>query len=438
MINPKRTVSTKGSILPFAAFALVLIAAFVSFSFDIMRNVYAVRKLDYAAESAALYAYSNATAADGSYSRAAAQTNMTNALLSNGVAPINTAPAGPNNWSDPFESPVTFAAQDIVFNSNPSDQSELLLRVTARRDGADALNMFFLPATYLGKLMQGQNAPQDAYVARPTRTEEIIGQPASRIGPGAPGNAGQNGSSPFIGAAVFPLAISNTQFSLAAIPSETRSNYIIDLPTAASVPSSPAAAGHLRGYFVNLATKQGSSLYYDNAFGSGDVTNLLQLLSYFSSPNSATSLPPALVERGSLIGTFDPAGVNFQSRLSALVSALQQLPLGHFYILPVLAGDSTFSGRMPVVGFARMQLVQVTSPSNGQLQLIFAIGESVPVRNAVASEGYAMIPQMQAGNFLPAAVSPFTARPFDPINNSVAARPRGVALAPSLSPRRLN
>ena len=162
------------------------------------------------------------------------------------------------------------------------------------------------------------------------------------------------------------------------------------------------------------------------------------MVTYFAAPNNATSLPPTLVERGSQLATFDPAGVNFQARFPTLFGKLQQLPLGHFYILPVLSSDSTFSGRVAVVGFARMQLVQVTNPSNGQLQLIFAIGESVPVRNAVASEGYATIPQMQAGNFMPAAVAPFSARTFNPANNSVSARPRGVALAPALSPRRLN
>jgi hypothetical protein len=432
----KRKITTTGSILPFTAFALVLIACFVSFSFDIMRNVYAVRKLDYAAEAAALYAYSNATAFDGSYSRTAAQANMSNALLGNATPPVNTAPAGPNNWTDPFESQVTFGAQDIAFNANPSDPTEILLQVTARRDGADALNMFFLPATYLGNILQGRNAPQDAYVTRPTRTEEIIGQPASRIGPGAPGNST---STQFIGAATFPLAISNTQFSLAASPSETRTNYMIDLPTSASINSSPPAAGHLRGYFVQLRVDETSNpLYYDNAFSTSDMTKLLGLVAYFVSPNNPTSLAPDRVERGSQLATFDPAAANYQSRYLTLFSELQQLPLGHFYTLPVLASDSTFSGRTSVVGFARMQLVQVTNPSNGQLQLIFAMGESVPVRNAVASEGYASIPQMQAGNFLPATVAPFTPRTFDAVNNSVAPRPRGVALAPSLSPRRLN
>ena len=128
--------SENSSIMPFAAFALVLIAAFLSFSFDIMRNVLAVRKLDYAAQAAALFAYSNATYSDGSYSAASAQTNMSNALLSgNGTAPVNTAPAGPNNWNDPFESPVTFSAQDIAFATNPGDPNEILLQVTARRDG---------------------------------------------------------------------------------------------------------------------------------------------------------------------------------------------------------------------------------------------------------------------------------------------------------------
>jgi hypothetical protein len=431
--------SENSSILPFAAFSLVLIAAFLSFSFDIMRNVLAVRKLDYAAEAAALFAYANATNADGSYSRASAQANMTNALLSgNSTAPVNTAPAGPNNLGDPFESAVTFGRQDIAFASNPADPNETLLQVTARRDGANALTMFFLPATYIGNLLQGANAPGDSYVARPTRTEEIIGQPASRIGPGAPGNGQSASSRQFVGAAAFPLAISNAQFSLAASTSQIRTNYAIDLPSSTNIPPSPALPGHLRGYFVNLATQQSNPLYYDNAAASSDFAELLQLVTYFASPINGNSLPPAQVERGSQLATFDPAGNVFTSGTAKLVTALQGLPLGHFYLLPVLAHDSTFSGRVPVVGFARMQLLQVVNPATGNLNIVLAIGESVPVRNAVAAEGYASIPQMQTGNFLPQAIFPFTARPYDPVSNSVAARPRGLVLAPALSPRRLN
>src|SRR5437868_3490437 len=83
--------ASNGSILPFVALAMTFVIAYLGFSMDVMRTVYATQTLSFAARSAALNAYSFAVDQNGNYlgnplTSAAAAQNMTDqTILAGGV-----------------------------------------------------------------------------------------------------------------------------------------------------------------------------------------------------------------------------------------------------------------------------------------------------------------------------------------------------------------
>ncbi len=431
----------RGSVAPFVAFSLLLVVAYVGFSTDVMRNFLCVRKLQFAADSAACYAYSCACNADGSYAPDQAKANMSAALAQCGSLdsqPWNSAPSGPSDRQSAWESGVCFSGADISFvnNPNPDDRSELFLDVTARREGDDALRQFFLPAIYALNSLSG--VPAGADLAKPYRQSEAVGQPASRIGQGPPPGRNDARALALSGFAVLPLAISNVQFETAAYPGQTRTTYVVDLFDSKSPQLlQPALPGHFKGCFVNVASRGGGAGYYGDAQGNLAIDQLIGLVKYFSPSADASAVPPAAVERGSKLSAFDPADPVFLTRKAGFLSALRQMPSGRYFIVPVLSGDPSFSSLNEVVGFARLRLLQILNQGGTELSPVFEIGESVPVKNACHANGVAALAPASVGTPMPAPVRPFVDRSTDTVSNFLSTRPRGVVLAPALSPRRL-
>lgn len=426
----------RGSVLPLVTVALFVAVAFTGFVVDVMRTALAVRKLQFAAQSAALYGYSYATNQDGSYLDATARSNITDKVLqacdvSNA---FNTAPAGPDDTGLMWESPVSLGTDDVVFVPNPDDSAEIFLQVTARRAGTDALKLFFLPAIFAMNGLLGEPVPEGIGQASPYRTVEVIGQVASRIGSGAPKSADSGTrAGDLVGFAVFPLAISNRQFKEASDRSQTRSTYVVDLPTSSSYVE-PIEVGHLRGALINVAYSANSSRYYGETQGNTAIDELIGLCNYFVSGTEANVLPPAPMERGSLVGAFDPLDSVFSQRRTEIVTAFSQLPVNKHYIVPVMRDDPNFSADNQVVGFARFKLISVVNSSGSDFSFVVEIADSVPVRNASSGNGLAAVPAV-SGAVIPAPEDPFCERKLDPLSGSVTPRPRGVVLAPALSPR---
>lgn len=426
-----------GAIMPFLVFCVLIIAAFLALSVDIMRNVKAVNNLSFAAESAALHAYSLFTDSNGSYTAADADARMRSALQTSGGAADsawNTAPSGPADYTiGPFNSGVTFAGGDARLVTNPADNSEVWLQVTARRQGADALRMMFLPMVLAMNASGGENLPQNAYQVEPWRTCEVVGQPASRIGPGAPhGTSGR--AAELSNHAVLPIGITLREFQLLASPSETRTRYQVDMQASASPAfGQPADAGHLRGYFVNI-TADGSSDYYGAGTGNRAIDQLIGTLDYFGT--SSNAVLPAAIERGGRLAWYDQSDVSVQQRKQQILAALQRLP-ARTYTFPVLRNDPQIGARNEVVGFARLRLVQAVNTAATDYNLVVDVADSVPVRNASSATGTASIPPLTQAA-LPAPVAPFLPRQMIVDSNALEIRPRAVALAPAVSPRLFN
>jgi hypothetical protein len=92
-----------------------------------------------------------------------------------------------------------------------------------------------------------------------------------------------------------------------------------------------------------------------------------------------------------------------------------------------------------VVGFALLRLNGVTASSSGW-DFNFVLGESLPVLNASCS-GLQTIPLFtgsKLASIYDAQNSPFRLRSYDIENNVIAPRPRGVVMAPVVSPRRIS
>src|SRR5262249_5062258 len=156
------------------------VIAYLGFSMDVMRTVYATQTLSFAARSAALSAYSFAVDQNGNYlgnpiTSAAAAQNMTNQVTlagGTGGTAWNQGPAGPARRpgsAQPSHTAIQFSSGDVRFVANPQDPADFYLDVEARRDGSDALNMFFLPAIYAFNALSGGGVPASAYQANPRR-----------------------------------------------------------------------------------------------------------------------------------------------------------------------------------------------------------------------------------------------------------------------------
>ncbi len=172
------------------------------------------------------------------------------------------------------------------------------------------------------------------------------------------------------------------------------------------------------------------------------LNQLYGTLSYFSNANGANALPPAVVERGSKIAAFDPSDPIYQQQaLSLLTARVKTVPIGPaaFYILPVLSDNPAFGGAVnKVVGFARMALTAVNVDGDGVVTSFkCTIGDSYPMANTSVGTALASVPSV-SGNPIPAlqpGEQEFAPRSFDGASNSIATRPRGVVMAPALSPR---
>lgn len=407
--------SNSGAVLPLIVVATLLLMAFLAYSVDVSRNIFAVQKLQFAAEAAALDAYARVVATDGTISAANVQAAV---QRSHGNMPWNDAPLGPRDQSGPFNGGVTIGSDDVNLGlHNPGDPTEPVLQVTARRTGSEALRFFFLPAIFS---MNG-GVPADAQTASPYRTVEVIGAPATRIGKGA--RRDLSTSSEFSGWAVFPLGLSYQQFVNASNPATGTSTYLVDLLDSRT-PYPAVQPNRIRGAFVNVVHQGGPAM--DELIGS---------CRYFGSAVNANEMPPDVVERGSQLTLFDTGAADFQNRLADVRTALQGVSVGRYYIVPILSLDPAPGAVAEIEGFALLRLVQLVNPATGTLSPAFAIGDSYPVRNATSSP-IRTIPSLTASSPIrPAATGPFAARTFNLQNNSLSPRYRGVALAPVTSPR---
>jgi len=423
--------SERAAVMPFIAMSLCLLMVTAGISIDLMRAFQTVHELEFGAQAAALYGLSLATNSDGSYSSTSAQPNIQNAISIAQSNSWNTAQAGPagNPTSSPWSKPVSFST--VAFVPNPLDANEYFLQVTSQRSGLDALQEFFLPLAYVG--LSTTSVPPQVQQVSPSSTVEVLGQPATRIGAGAPINS-PSGTRAFdlMGFASLPLAISNLQFSAIASPTQTNQQYTIDLVASTQTEyTAPPPPGHIKGCLVNVAGTGTLGSYYGNGQGGAAIDQLEGLLGYFGAQSGQQPIAPAVVEAGSRLNGFDPALLG--ARQSEVYTALSTVP-SRFYIVPVLASDPSFTSQNIVVGFARLQL-QVSFVA-GVLSITGNLGDSVPVRNASSATGFSSIPGNTA-NLMPAAIAPFLPRQVDQASNGVSLRPRGLVLAPATSPRQL-
>ncbi len=427
-----------GSVMPFVAVSMIFLLGTVGIASELTRIFETVRQLNFAAQSAGLYGCSLAVNSNGTYSVSGAQANIQNAVLTTGTAAWNQAQCGPTGnifgttgsntaWSEA----VSFAAADIQFVNNPLDASEFFTQVTARRQGGDALQTFFLPLLWLYSNPIGTKLPSGEFTAGTYQTAEILGQPASRVGAGGALTTSTSSSSATW--AVLPIAISNQEFAAIANPSQTNTTYNIDLVS----PNTTASSGDIAGCLVNVAAGTGTgSAYYGNGTGNTAINQLIGLLNYFAG-NAGQSVAPAMVEAGSQLNAFDPTDPGFVSQQSQVTKALTNPNLPNkFYIMPVLAADPVFGSTNTVIGFARLNLDRVNVTGNTVNSITVDIGESVPIYNTSCVGGLSAIPG-NTSNLLPAPVAPFLPRQYDPTTGGVTARPRGIILAPALSPRQI-
>ncbi len=438
---------SSGAVLPLVAFIAVLGVAFVALCADVMRSSYASSAVRYAAEAVAVGAFSSSLSDPAqAYNRAQAERNIRQTIAqasgSNGAA-WNSAPYGPNSslsGQAAAESAVRFDDGDVTFLSNPNtaDSGDYFLQVRGRRDGADALKLFFLPLVYAfsgGGIGSPTFVPAAARVASPHRLVEVIAQPASRVGAGVPRlNSGSVHDQDLIGFAALPIAVSNKQFvSLANQTTASLPAYSLSLSPTGSLPP-----GTIRGALVNLTPSPSTLIYYNQAISSLNVNQLLANLAYFAPVTTSSEIPSAMVERGSLISNFNLNSSLFSNATvqQQLVNQLKQLQVGRSYIFPVVAEDPIFaSGEVcKVVGFARLRLLASPVVFNaGGFNLSVALEpDSVALRNASFANARAAIPAATA-SMLPEPVAPFAAR--IQVGNGISARPRSTVMAPSLSPR---
>ena len=432
--------SENGAVLPLVGMAALFLLATLAFAIDINRNIAAVQKLQFAAESAALDAYAQLLNRDGTMPGDGGFNNAQNAVsVSHGASPWNTAPLGPANKAagGPFDGGVTIQNGDVNFVTNPSDAGERLLQVTARRSGAEALQYFFIPVIHAIDIMNGGSVPAQAQSASPYRTVEVIGAPASRIGKGAPRNVATRSSTS--GWATFPLAISYSQYQTATNPARGAATYVIDLLTSKAPFNGAVPANHIRGALVNVVASGGSGSYYGIGQGNPAISELIASLRYFSPTVSANETAPGIVERGSQLAVFDSGAPNFTNRMNEFKQPLLNLQpgTGRYFIVPVVNSDPVINSRSTVVGFALMRLDGAWDAANGRVSFQFSTGPSMPVRNA-ASSMVASVPAVTGTQLPPPpATGPFANRAFNPASNTVSPRYLGVAYAPVTSPRAL-
>lgn len=438
---PRAARSHSGSVSPLIIFSLTIIVAFIALSVDVSRTAHAAQVIQFAAESAGLHAYRMSFTDDGQRRQGNLEELVLSALQEPaGASEVawNFAPAGPKNGTT--QTAVMFDSSDVavVSNAGSGDQSDFVLRVRARREGADALRMFFLPAIYAFSSWSGLTTPASANEATPYRISEIITQPATRIGAGPErGSIASSGGRSFAGSAIFPLAISNKQFLAIAANSRPGANITIDVANSTQAPTSSSTASRIKGAFVNVFGTGGLQ-YYGNSTGSLAISQLKGTLEYFSSTPAGAVNSPAMVERGSMLSAFDAGEQSFQTETINILSAANRgISPVRYHALPVLADDPRFTQRNQVIGFARLALLQATrNATTGDITVSAILGESSPMLNASVGTGFSEIPVVD-GAALPAPSAPFQPRAFDPAANTIARRMTAIVMAPALSPRKV-
>jgi hypothetical protein len=410
-----------GSVTLFVIVSLSLFFFMLGVSIDMMTEFEAINRLEFAAQSAALYGLSLVTDTNNGYQMASSQQRVANAIVNN-TQLWNTAPLGPKNG----QGAVLFAASDVQPIANPAEAAgpnqEFFLQVTARRGGENALTAFFLPLLYIN--FNQTKPPPGVSTMSPYKTVEVIGQPATRIGPGAPLNAQLDSrAADLAGFATFPLALNDTQFEQYA-KSATSTSLPVDLVASFT---SKAQANHVQGAFVDLSSNPGGATGFGSA---GSTTNLQDILRYFAH-NQAQNLPPSAVERGSELSIYSLTGISQSQTVSQIrttIASRAGIPL----YLPVMQGEQ-------VVGFARgtlayTQLATGTPP----FALALTLASSLPSRNASSATGYSSNSSTHS-TLMPAPPigSVFQPRSVNFTNNLLSTRSFGVVLAPSLSPRTL-
>jgi hypothetical protein len=421
----------RGSILPIAVFILVVLLGYLAFFIDVTRTMHGVKKLEFAAAAAALHALSQSVDPfSGKYAETEARERMMRAVVDQASlagSVWNVAPGGGGGIAAPYEQPVEFSANDVEFLHNPDDQTELLLRVSAHRRDENALHNLLLPV-----LQAGVENAIDLNRTEMSRTVEVIGQAASRVGKGC-----LHQNPPVF--ACLPIALSNVQFRSASM-SERTLVYVVDIFQSRN--PRPIAPGRLRGHFINIAAPSSSRTVYGDFRGLSSVNDLVGLLRYFWISQPPGAVAPAVVERGSRLAPIDVGDDTIRPLRRQIWQTLVKLPTDTYYILPVVASDPVKDQVADVVGFARMKLMQVApideaDPEAG-FQVFFEIGESVVMSNASCAEGSAVVPEFEIGTYLPYPTEPFKPRSFDLRAQRLSARPRGVVMAPVLSPRPVN
>jgi hypothetical protein len=429
-----------GVLMPFIGVCVILLMGAAGVVTDLMRNFQTVRELKFAAQTTALYALSLSTAPAGP-SGVYSNSSIQNAILTPSIPLSNNAQIGPQQQNSLWTAPVAFAAGDIQFVPNPADISELILRLTARRQGATSVTQFFLPLLFTGL---NSVLPQSIRTFDTVQTVEVLGQPATRIGAGPPpGQTAGTRAADLAGCAALPVAISYQQFSslVAASQGSQAQSAVVDFVSSTSpVP----LAGHIPAAFINLSATGGGVNNYGVAQGQVALGQLQALLTYFTGLGSQTASPPASVECGSQVSAYDPADATFKSgqNQAQIVAIVNSLPAGN-YVLPVLAGNApalattkSVNALNTVIGFAYIQLPkQNISTQPFSLNLTFI--PSPPLRNASSAPGLVSWP-LGTNNLMPAPQGPFAPRAYDSGTGGVIPRTPGVAMAPALSPRPFN
>ncbi len=442
--------SSLGSVMPFVAVSVIFMLGTVGIVTELTRVFETVRQLKFSAQATALYGLSLSTNSDGSYSTSAAQTNIQTAIANASAAAWNSAQCGPvgnifasgslSRTSIAWSNSVSFAQSDINFVNNPLNANEFFVQLsTASWAGNNPLQQFLLPLLWLYTNPIGSRLAASEYTASAPQTIEVIGQPASRIGPAAPlGSQSGTRAGDLVGFAALPLAISNLQFASIANPAQTPvpNALTIDLVASNSAEyGGTAPAGHVKGCLVNVYGTGTNGSYYGNGSGNTAINQLIALLGYFSGINAQAAITPAVVEEGSQLNGYNPADPTLSaSQTNNITKAISQLPLGGYYIVPVISGDPSFSNTNTVAGFARLQLASIAPTKGIVTSLTMNIPQSVPVRNASSATGYSSIPG-QSTTLMPAPVYPFTPRQYDSSSGGVTVSPLGVVLAPALSCR---
>jgi len=400
---------------------------------DLMNDVKTSNELQFAAQQAALYGQSFAmqVGAGGLNDPTQSQAAIKNAILKR-QSPVNMASAGPTNG----EAPVGFVDSDVSFVQNPSDTSEYFLQVSGRRDGAQALTQFFWPI-FNTSFPSTQTATANTVTSK--NTVRVFSQIACRIGAGAPvGVQAGTRLADFLYTGALPIVISNEQYNNIVKSNAANAPITLSFVTSAK-PQLAGGTNVAKAAFTNLTTSGGTP-YNNPASGLTSIRQLESVLSYFSSGtnNTVAAAPPGCLELGSQLAVFDPSDATFSQelpRIAGLLASLTTLSAQKkTFVVPVVQNiDTTFATRSIVVGFALLRLTSVAASSSQSISITFALADSAPVLNASCGTFvYTVAPN--AGQIMSQPPSPFLARRYDPINNSVLKRYPGLVLAPALAP----